>query len=292
MRARQPVGTNHRHAPTLVRRADTEPMHEPALRFYDRRVMPALILVETRAPGQLVDEFGRYARDYDLRTADDGRRGGARRRTRSARRAARWRCSSRSHSCPTPPCSRPSPRWRAVVPTARRLIAAHWSRFLTDAPTLRAGLAKGKYDAYLLMPRGVRDEEFHTAVCELLSDWGSTVATPEVVSVRIVSARGRRPDARDPRLPRPHGAAQPRLPARQRRRAARCSPALDGRARAIRSCEAMDKLPDVAASRCATSPCASTASPPTSTSTRSSTSPSSEPDRPGSRRPSTPRRRA
>ncbi|KAF0832397.1 hypothetical protein C8E84_0137 [Ornithinibacter aureus] len=30
------------------------------------------------------------------------------------------------------------------------------------------------------MPRGVRDEEFHTAVCELLSDWGSTVATPEV----------------------------------------------------------------------------------------------------------------
>lgn len=29
------------------------------------------------------------------------------------------------------------------------------------------------------MPRGVRDEEFHTAVCELLSDWGSTVATPE-----------------------------------------------------------------------------------------------------------------
>ena len=38
------------------------------------------------------------------------------------------------------------------------------------------------------MPRGgVRDEEFHTAVCELLSDWGSTVAAPEVESVRIVS---------------------------------------------------------------------------------------------------------
>ena len=73
-----------------------------------------------------------------------------------------------------------------MVPTARRLVAAHWSRFLADAPTLRAGLAKGKYDAYLLMPRGVRDEEFHTAVCELLSDWGSTVATPEVVTVRIV----------------------------------------------------------------------------------------------------------
>src|SRR6478672_275203 len=78
-------------------------------------------------------------------------------------------------------------RWRAAVPTARRLVTAHWSRFLADAPGLREGLAKGKYDAYLLMPRGPRDEEFHTAVTELLSDWGSTVAAPEVDSVRIVS---------------------------------------------------------------------------------------------------------
>ena len=83
-------------------------------------------------------------------------------------------------------------RWRAVVPTARRLVAAHWSHFLADAPALRGGLAKGKYDAFLLMPRGVRDEEFHTAVCELLSDWGSTVAAPEVETVRIVTPE---PDA-------------------------------------------------------------------------------------------------
>ena len=79
-------------------------------------------------------------------------------------------------------------RWRTVVPTARRLIAAHWSRFLDRRRRpCAAGLAKGKYDAYLLMPRGVRDEEFHTAVCELLSDWGSTVAAPEVETLRIVS---------------------------------------------------------------------------------------------------------
>ena len=59
--------------------------------------------------------------------------------------------------------------------------------FRDDATPLRPGLAKGKYDAFLLMPRGLRDEEFHTAVCELLSDWGSTVAEPEVVTVKIVS---------------------------------------------------------------------------------------------------------
>jgi len=48
-------------------------------------------------------------------------------------------------------------------------------------------MAKGKYDAFLLMPRGVRDEEFHNAITDLLSDWGSTVADPEVVSVKIVT---------------------------------------------------------------------------------------------------------
>ncbi len=34
---------------------------------------------------------------------------------------------------------------------------------------------------------GVRDEEFHTSVTELLSDWGSTTAAPEAEVVRIVT---------------------------------------------------------------------------------------------------------
>ena len=148
--------------------------------------MPALILVsETRAP-DLLDEFGRYARDYDLRTATSTAE--AEQVATSIREQGGQVAMFVSESqLPDAPILEAFARWRAVVPTARRLIAAHWSRFLTDAPALRAGLAKGKYDAYLLMPRGVRDEEFHTAVCELLSDWGSTVATPEVVTVRIVS---------------------------------------------------------------------------------------------------------
>ena len=43
------------------------------------------------------------------------------------------------------------------------------------------------------MPRGARDEEFHTAVCELLSDWGSTVAAPmvETVADRLAGQRRR-----------------------------------------------------------------------------------------------------
>ncbi|GAB3866755.1 FAD-dependent oxidoreductase [Nocardioides maradonensis] len=77
--------------------------------------------------------------------------------------------------------------WRAIVPTARRIVAAHVDHFLRQADELRPGLAMGKYDAYLLMPRGARDEEFHTAITELLSDWGSTVADPEVASAKIIT---------------------------------------------------------------------------------------------------------
>ena len=132
-------------------------------------------------------------------------------------------------------------RWRVVVPTARRVIAAHWDHFLRGRRGLRIGLAKGKYDAYLLMPRGVRDEEFHTAISELLSDWGSTVAQPEVGQRQDRLADPGRADAGDPRLPRPDGHAEPRLrtrttrapglPGRDPRAARRRRPALAARRR-------------------------------------------------------------
>ncbi|WP_374210534.1 NAD(P)/FAD-dependent oxidoreductase [Dermatobacter hominis] len=77
-------------------------------------------------------------------------------------------------------------RWRQTCPTFRSLVVSPFERFLTDSEQLRHGQAKGKFDALLLTPRGARDEEFHTAVTELLSDWGSTVADPEVEAVRIV----------------------------------------------------------------------------------------------------------
>ncbi len=76
---------------------------------------------------------------------------------------------------------------RAVVPTAKRIALVHYSKFAELMPRLRHAQSAGKVDTYLLMPRGRRDEEFHTAVGELLSDWGSTVATSEVENVRIVS---------------------------------------------------------------------------------------------------------
>jgi thioredoxin reductase (NADPH) len=152
----------------------------------DARPLPAIIIVSERRGEFLLDEFGRYRRDYDLRHAP------------SAADAKTLLKQLRAEDVPvalvvTEPVLpdvhvfEAFAALRAVVPTARRLVVAHWDDFLTEAPKLRAGMAKGKFDAYLLMPRGVRDEEFHTAVTELLSDWGSTVADPVVDTVRIVT---------------------------------------------------------------------------------------------------------
>ena len=153
---------------------------------YDRAMNPAIVIVAPEHAAELTDEFGRYVRDYDLHTTTSVAEAEtvARDVVAGGGQVAMFVAESQ---LPDGHVLEAFARWRAVVPTARRLVAAHWSHFLADAPALRGGLAKGKYDAFLLMPRGVRDEEFHTAVCELLSDWGSTVAAPEVETVRIVT---------------------------------------------------------------------------------------------------------
>ena len=147
---------------------------------------PAIVLVAPEHAADLTDEFGRYLRDYDVLTTSTVQEAEevAHRVVADGGQVAMFVSESQ---LPGYHVLEAFALWRTVVPTARRLVAAHWSHFLADAPALRGGLAKGKYDAFLLMPRGVRDEEFHTAVCELLSDWGSTVAAPEVETVRIVT---------------------------------------------------------------------------------------------------------
>lgn len=149
---------------------------------------PAIILVSEHHADVLLEEFqSRYQRDYDLRSANS---------CAEAESIAREICDGGGQVALFVTDSRLPDveqifeaihRWRIVVPTARRVIAAHWDYFVADGPGLRIGMAKGKYDAYLLMPRGKRDEEFHNAITDLLSDWTSTVPDPEVVSAKIIS---------------------------------------------------------------------------------------------------------
>jgi thioredoxin reductase (NADPH) len=149
---------------------------------------PAIVLVSEDHAAELLSEFqSRYARDYELPVAHS---------CAEAVEIAQGICDagdlvalfvSDSRLPDVDTVLAAFAKWRSIVPNARRVVAAHWDNFINDGPDLRAGMAKGKYDAYLLMPRGARDEEFHNAITDLLSDWGSTVPNPEVVAAKIIS---------------------------------------------------------------------------------------------------------
>ncbi|MCW2774117.1 MAG: response regulator [Nocardioides sp.] len=148
--------------------------------------MPAIVLISEEHPDEMAAGFARYEREYDVRLARSLR--DALQTTHDVVAEGGTVALFVSESVlPDAEVLLAFHKLREKVPTARRVIAAHWEHFTVDAGGLRAGMAKGKYDAYLLMPRGVRDEEFHNAITDLLSDWGSTVPDPEVVSVKIIS---------------------------------------------------------------------------------------------------------
>ncbi|MCM0619934.1 FAD-dependent oxidoreductase [Nocardioides bruguierae] len=146
---------------------------------------PVLLLVADQHLGDLRAGFARYTGEYDVRAV------------RSLEEAERVVAGIRDDGgalalvatdavLPDADPVAAFARLRSLAPHARRVVAAHWELFLAEAERLRPAMAKGKYDAYLLMPRGIRDEEFHQAITELLSDWASTAAGPEVVSVKIL----------------------------------------------------------------------------------------------------------
>jgi thioredoxin reductase (NADPH) len=149
---------------------------------------PVILLCAPDHADVLGTQFARYAYDYDLRVTTSSAETLELLQGLSAEDRVALLVSETE--IPDDHVLRAFHDWRSVVPTAKRIIAAHVDQFRARADELRKGLATGKYDAYLLMPRGVRDEEFHTAVTELLSDWGSTA--PVVPTVHIVSPQ---PDA-------------------------------------------------------------------------------------------------
>ena len=147
---------------------------------------PAIVLISEHHVDTLAHEFGRYANDYDLYPCTSARQ--AFECTRDVVVAGGQVAMVVTESVlPDADVHMAFHKLREKVPTTRRVVATHWEHFIADGPAMRAAMAKGKLDAYLLMPRGARDEEFHNAITDLLSDWGSTVPDPEVVSVKIIS---------------------------------------------------------------------------------------------------------
>lgn len=154
---------------------------------------PVILLVCDENAELLSGEFSRYERDYEVRVArtPDGAVAVAAEAGAAGARLALVVADTALFASTHPDDPHTATLvtlhgWRQIVPSARTLVVSPFTTFLTDSEALRHGQAKGKFDAFLLMPRGARDEEFHGAVTELLSDWGSTVADPEVEAVRVV----------------------------------------------------------------------------------------------------------
>ncbi|WP_210650939.1 NAD(P)/FAD-dependent oxidoreductase [Nocardioides sp. SYSU D00065] len=147
---------------------------------------PAIIIASAHHADALAEGFARYEREYDVRVVGD----------EIAAKATAKELLGAGGQVALFVIDTDHDRdrlyalvggTRQVVPTARRLIVSHVSRFSEDNHTFRHAVATGKVDALLLIPQGPRDEEFHGAVGELLNEWNATVAAPVVESVRIVA---------------------------------------------------------------------------------------------------------
>lgn len=148
--------------------------------------VPAIVIASANHRTELSEAFARYEREYDVRLVGDesSAKVTAKELMAGGHQVALFVIDSdhdqdRLHAL--------IGGTRTVVPTARRLVVAHISRFRADSQSFRHAVAAGKVDALLLMPQGPRDEEFHGAVGELLNEWNATVAAPVVENVRIIT---------------------------------------------------------------------------------------------------------
>ncbi|WP_215813253.1 FAD-dependent oxidoreductase [Pimelobacter sp. 30-1] len=147
---------------------------------------PVILLVSGEHLDVLTDQFRRYAHEYDVRPAATAAEATAE-LVAAVERGQPVALVVTESQVPGGNVLVAMHDWRSLVPTARRVVAIPIARFAEESVALRPYLQKGKFDTYLVLPQGRRDEEFHYAITELLSDWGATVATSEIDSVRIIA---------------------------------------------------------------------------------------------------------
>jgi thioredoxin reductase (NADPH) len=154
------------------------------------RRAPVILVVSTpQRRARLQDEFAnRYARDYDLRVLDSGPAALAL-MPELAAQGSQVALLALDHDIEGGALALMD-QLRGLSPTSRRVMLVDITGFRAALETMRPALALGRLDTYLLIPQGPRDEEFHTAIAEYLSDWGWSSAPPEVASVRIVDDGG------------------------------------------------------------------------------------------------------
>ena len=147
---------------------------------------PVILLLADEGQEEMRAQFAhRYATDYDLQVAGSLSEGMVLAQTLNATRTpvamfASMLKLSDATGLVTIQCL------HAVIPTAKRVIVRTRNDPWPDE-SLRVAQTTGQIETALLLPSGPRDEEFHTAVTELLSDWGWSAGGPVVELVTIVS---------------------------------------------------------------------------------------------------------
>lgn len=150
------------------------------------RPQPVILLVTTDVTHDVLDgEFrSRYARDYDIRTIIGPERLAELLEALTAEGSPiAW--AGVDHSVAGGALDLID-QIRASSPSSRRVVLVEAGLFQTALNELRPALALGRIDTYLLIPQGPRDEEFHTAIAEYLSEWATATSSLEVPGVRIV----------------------------------------------------------------------------------------------------------
>lgn len=150
------------------------------------RPIPVILLVGTpHSCDVLADEFGsRYARDYDVRAVvgPGGAVELAEDLVASGRQIAVIGLDFALDGDPLDLMD----ELRALSPSSKRVVLIPFGQFQVAVETLRPALGAGRLDTYLIIPQAPRDEEFHAAITEYLSEWATSTSTPEVAGVQIV----------------------------------------------------------------------------------------------------------
>jgi thioredoxin reductase (NADPH) len=147
---------------------------------------PVILVVATpEHHASLADEFAsRYARDYDLHVVEGGAAAYELKGylMSEGRQVALIAVDHSLDGGALPLLD----KLRIASPTSRRVALIPAARFAAAIEELRPALGQGRLDTYLIIPQGARDEEFHTAISEYLSDWSWSATAPVVAGVQIV----------------------------------------------------------------------------------------------------------
>ncbi len=147
-----------------------------------------MILLVTHHDRQVTEaEFrARYNRDYAIEVVETGQEALAR-AEQLCSASAQLAMVAAEFDLPDTTAIELLRQMQMVTPTSRRVALVGMDGYLNHLEELKQAALERDMDTFVGIPRGPRDEEFHTALIELLSEWGWSVARPVISAVDIIT---------------------------------------------------------------------------------------------------------